>query len=115
MKKGWRSTCLSCSEGRRAPMISIRKLTLAAVVAMAVVWPAGVRAQRTTIAGAGGTFPYPLYSEWFTEYGKLKPDVHIAYQSIGSGAGIRQLTDRFVFFGATDAPMLEEELLNAPA
>jgi len=70
---------------------------------------------RTTIAGAGGTFPYPIYSAWFDEYAKLKPEVAIQYQSIGSGAGIRQLTDQFVFFGATDAPMVEEELLAAPA
>ena len=77
--------------------------------------PSGQDAQRTTIIGAGATFPYPIYSAWFAEYAKLRPDVEITYQSIGSGGGIRQLTDQFVFFGATDAPMLEEELLAAPA
>jgi phosphate transport system substrate-binding protein len=71
--------------------------------------------QRTTIVGAGATFPYPIYSAWFAEYATIRPDVEIAYQSIGSGGGIRQLTDQFVFFGASDAPMLEEELLAAPA
>src|SRR5262245_49734848 len=97
-------------------MASIRTTLLAAVAIMAVLSPAAPRAQRvTTITGAGATFPYPIYSEWFAEYAKLKPDVRISYQSIGSGAGIRQLTDKFVFFGASDAPMVEQELLDAPA
>jgi len=89
-------------------------LIAAAAVAIAAAPPAQP-APRTTIAGAGATFPYPIYSAWFAEYAKLRPDVEITYQSIGSGAGIRQLTDQFVFFGASDAPMIEEELLDAPA
>jgi phosphate transport system substrate-binding protein len=87
---------------------------LAAVIAAAM--PVGGAGQAsTTIVGAGATFPYPLYSRWFDEYAKVRPDVRITYQSIGSGGGIRQLTDQYVFFGASDAPMLEEELLAAPA
>ena len=74
-----------------------------------------VQPLHTTITGAGATFPYPIYSRWFDEYAKRKSEVEFAYQSIGSGGGIRQLTDEFVFFGASDAPMLEEELLAAPA
>ena len=67
-----------------------------------------------SINGAGATFPYPLYSKWFDEFRKLHPDVHINYQSIGSGGGIRQMTNRTVSFGATDAPMTDEQLQAAP-
>ncbi len=67
------------------------------------------------INGAGATFPYPIYSKWFAEYGKLHPNVQINYQSIGSGGGIRQLTANTVFFGATDGPMTDEQLKAAPA
>jgi phosphate transport system substrate-binding protein len=88
---------------------------LLAALALLLASTAGSAEQRTVIAGAGGTFPYPIYSRWFEEYARVKPDVRITYQSIGSGGGIRQLTDQFVFFGASDAPMLEEELLAAPA
>ncbi len=75
---------------------------VAAGVGLAVV------AHAAQINGAGATFPYPIYSKWFTEYNKLKPDVQINYQSIGSGGGIRQLTNQTVFFGATDGPMTNE-------
>lgn len=66
------------------------------------------------INGAGATFPYPIYSKWFAEYHKLHPDVEINYQSLGSGAGIRQLISRTVFFGASDQPMSDEQLKSAP-
>lgn len=65
------------------------------------------------INGAGATFPFPVYSKWFTEYGKVNPDAKINYQSIGSGGGIKQLTEGTVDFGATDSPMKEEELKAA--
>ena len=71
-------------------------------------------AQKVQITGAGATFPYPIYSKWFTEYNKLHPNVEINYQSIGSGGGIRQITNQTVFFGATDGPMTDEQLLAAP-
>ena len=71
-------------------------------------------AQSIQINGAGATFPYPIYSKWFSEYNKLKPNVQINYQSIGSGGGIRQITNQTVFFGATDGPMTQEQLLAAP-
>jgi phosphate transport system substrate-binding protein len=64
--------------------------------------------------GAGATFPYPLYSKWVDEYQKSNPNVRINYQSIGSGGGIRQITERTVDFGASDAPMNEEEMGKAP-
>ena len=66
------------------------------------------------INGAGATFPYPIYSKWFSEYNKLHPNVQINYQSIGSGGGIRQLLQRTVFFGASDQPMSDEMLAKAP-
>ncbi|MEQ1573820.1 MAG: phosphate ABC transporter substrate-binding protein PstS [Vicinamibacterales bacterium] len=66
------------------------------------------------INGAGATFPYPIYSKWFSEYNKLHPEVQINYQSIGSGGGIRQLTNQTVFFGATDGPMTDEQMKSAP-
>jgi phosphate transport system substrate-binding protein len=67
-------------------------------------------AHATLINGAGATFPYPLYSKWFSEYQKTHPDTQINYQSIGSGGGIRQFLEKTVDFGATDAPMTEEQL-----
>jgi phosphate transport system substrate-binding protein len=65
---------------------------------------------QTLINGAGATFPYPIYSKWFDEFHKLHPDTQINYQSIGSGGGIRQLTDGTVDFGASDMPMNDEQL-----
>ena len=65
---------------------------------------------QTTLNGAGATFPYPMYSKWFSEYNKLHPDVQINYQSIGSGGGIRQVLNGTVDFGASDGPMSDEQL-----
>ncbi len=65
------------------------------------------------INGAGATFPYPIYSRWFSEYSKADPNVHINYQSIGSGGGIRQVSEGTVDFGATDGPMSDEQIKNA--
>lgn len=59
--------------------------------------------------GAGATFPYPLYSKWFSDYAR-ETGVRINYQSIGSGGGIRQLTAGTVDFGASDAPMTDTEM-----
>src|SRR5579862_7710858 len=62
------------------------------------------------INAAGATFPYPMYSKWFDQYHKMHPDVQINYQSIGSGGGIRQVTEGTVDFGATDGPMNDDQL-----
>lgn len=70
-----------------------------------------VRAQNINAAGA--TFPYPIYSKWFDEYHKLHPTVQINYQSIGSGGGISQLTNKTVDFGASDGPMSDDQLKAA--
>src|ERR1700690_3475489 len=67
------------------------------------------------INGAGATFPYPIYSKWFDVYAKANPAVHINYQSIGSGGGIRMLSQRTVDIGASDAPMTDDQLAKAPA
>src|SRR5881628_1870782 len=90
-----------------------RVLLLAVVAAAALVLPA--RAQSTVqFDGAGATFPYPIYSKWFSEYNKIHSNVQINYQSIGSGGGIRQLSNQTVFFGASDGPMTAEQLQAAP-
>jgi phosphate transport system substrate-binding protein len=86
---------------------------LAAVAAVATL-VVGVRAQKVQIQGAGATFPNPIYQKWIAEYNKLHPNIEINYQSLGSGAGVRQITNRTVFFGASDGPMTNEQLQAAP-
>ena len=68
---------------------------------------------QTTLNGAGATFPNPIYSKWFSEYHKVHPEVQVNYQSIGSGAGIRQVTSGTVDFGASDMPMTDKQLQEA--
>src|SRR6266851_4092465 len=63
-----------------------------------------------SITGAGATFPYPMYSKWFDEYHKKNANLSINYQSIGSGGGIKQVTEGTVDFGASDGPMNDEQL-----
>jgi phosphate transport system substrate-binding protein len=90
---------------------------VAALTAFALVIgeaPVPLGAQQL-INGAGATFPYPLYSKWFDEYAKLEPSVRFNYQSIGSGGGIRQISERTVDFGATDSPVTDVQLGKAPA
>ena len=86
---------------------------VAAVAAVAALAGATLAAQTSQINGAGATFPYPIYSKWFDEYTKVKPNVRINYQSIGSGGGIQQVIKRTVFFGATDGPMTAEQMQSA--
>src|SRR2546425_7372958 len=92
----------------------MRALKSFAVIVLVATTAAGIAAQKIQINGAGATFPYVIYSKWFSEYNKLHPNVEINYQSQGSGAGIRQLTNQTVFFGATDGPMTNEQLQAAP-
>ncbi|HEV2467784.1 MAG TPA: phosphate ABC transporter substrate-binding protein PstS [Candidatus Sulfotelmatobacter sp.] len=68
---------------------------------------------QTTLNGAGATFPYPIYSKWFSEYHKLHSDIQINYQAIGSGGGIQQMTAGTVDFGASDMPMTDTQLQAA--
>ena len=66
--------------------------------------------QGIIINGAGATFPFPLIDTWRVEYQKVNPAININYQSIGSGGGVRQFTEKTVDFGASDAPLTEEEV-----
>jgi phosphate transport system substrate-binding protein len=84
----------------------MRKLVLLFVCALLAVPGLG----QTTLSGAGATFPYPMYSKWFSEYSKSHSGVEINYQSIGSGGGIRQVTAGTVDFGASDMPMTDKQL-----
>lgn len=86
------------------------KKTLVAIV-MLVLALSSAQAQKLT--GAGATFPYPIYSKWFSEYSSAHPGVEINYQSIGSGGGIAQVTKGLVDFGASDMPMTDEMLASS--
>src|SRR6202049_3094664 len=84
---------------------------IAGLLGAGLVLAAGVWAQGALlINGAGATFPYPIYSKWFDEYHKLHGAIQINYQSVGSGAGIKQVTEGTVDFGASDGPMNDEQL-----
>lgn len=85
-----------------------RRNSLAFIAALGcLVFPAF---GQMSLTGAGATFPFPMYSKWFDEYRKVHSDVQINYQSLGSGAGIRQVTEGTVDFGATDGPMTDEQI-----
>ncbi|MGK2934074.1 MAG: phosphate ABC transporter substrate-binding protein PstS [Gemmatimonadaceae bacterium] len=99
--------------------MSSRILVLVSILALACgdSRPAGdappaTRSGSVDLTGAGATFPYPLYSKWFSDYATAT-NVRINYQSIGSGGGIRQLSEGTVDFGATDGPMTDDELAKA--
>ena len=74
----------------------------------------GSAAAQLQLNGAGATFPYPMYSKWFNQYIQVDPQVRFNYQSIGSGGGIKQITEETVDFGASDGPMTDEQLHAAP-
>jgi len=76
--------------------------------------PGGSGEQVVKLQGAGATFPNPLYQKWLSEYSKLHSNVQIDYQSVGSGAGIKQIQAQTVDFGASDAPMKDADLKAAP-
>ncbi|QEM70099.1 phosphate ABC transporter substrate-binding protein PstS [Geobacter sp. FeAm09] len=92
---------------------TVRKSVLTLAL-LAVVCTAGQAAAETLINGAGATFPYPLYSKWFSEYAKIDTSVKFNYQSIGSGGGIKQITAGTVDFGASDKFLSDAELKAAP-
>jgi len=89
----------------------MRKIVLLLVCALLALPVVG----QTTLNGAGATFPNPMYSKWFSEYHKIHSDIQINYQPIGSGGGIRQVTEGTVDFGASDMPMTDEQLKAAEA
>ena len=86
-------------------MLRVFKLLICAAVLVGT-------AAATNLNGAGATFPNPIYQKWFSEYHKAHSDVEINYQSVGSGAGIQQLTAGTVDFGASDMPMKDEQLAD---
>ncbi len=87
-------------------MKRITGLLLAVLALAGVLWAESA----LSINGAGATFPYPMYSKWFDEYHKQHSNLQINYQSIGSGGGIKQVTEGTVDFGATDGPMNDDQL-----
>src|ERR1700676_3701088 len=87
-------------------MKKIARLLVAGLLRAAGGWAQGA----LLINGAGATFPYPIYSKWFDEYHKLHGTIQINYQSVGSGAGIKQVTEGTVDFGASDGPMNDEQI-----
>jgi phosphate transport system substrate-binding protein len=95
------------------------KLMIAAILVTASTMPASFSSNLfaqgpVTINGAGATFPFPLIDTWRVEYQTVDPNVNINYQSIGSGGGVKQFTEKTVDFGASDAPLTPEEETNAP-
>jgi phosphate transport system substrate-binding protein len=87
----------------------MKRLASPFLVVLALV-AIGVAQAALSINGAGATFPNPMYSKWFDDYHKKNSNVEINYQSIGSGGGIKQVTEGTVDFGATDGPMNDEQL-----
>jgi phosphate transport system substrate-binding protein len=90
------------------------KKTLIALAAVALGGATALAADALLITGAGATFPFPLYSKWFSDYNKQNPNLRFNYQSIGSGGGIKQITEKTVDFGASDAPLTDEQLAKIP-
>ncbi len=91
-------------------MKAIKRMLVGLVAALSLTATAQA---ETLINGAGASFPYPLYSKWFSEYAKVNPNAKFNYQSIGSGGGIKQITARTVDFGASDKPLSDAELKAA--
>jgi len=101
---------------RSASASAIRGIAVALLGLVVAVAAGPSRADAQLLMnGAGATFPYPIYSKWFDEYTKVDPAVRFNYQSIGSGGGIRQISERTVDFGASDGPMTDEQLKKAPS
>ena len=90
-------------------------ISAAVLLSMSTILSGVVYAQNatTTINGAGATFPFPLIDTWRVDYQKVQPGVNINYQSIGSGGGVKQFTEKTVDFGATDAPLTQNESQKA--
>src|SRR5689334_6636260 len=90
-------------------MKTIRNLAAAAGIGLVALPVSG-----QNLKGAGATFPAPIYQKWFFEYHKQHPNVNIDYSAVGSGAGIAQYKAGTVDFGATDAPLSNDEQASMP-
>ena len=91
----------------------LSKKTVIALAAL-LLTAGAARADSLLINGAGATFPAPLYTKWFAEYHRLHPELAFNYQAIGSGGGIQQITRGTVDFGASDAPLSDEQIAKIP-
>src|SRR5215510_14670910 len=101
-----RRSAARTNKGRMS--VNIRSIALAAAVAVGLAGSASL-ALAADISGAGATFPYPIYAKWADAY-KKETGTGLNYQSIGSGGGIKQIQNKTVTFGATDAPLKGEDL-----
>ncbi|MGQ9596596.1 MAG: phosphate ABC transporter substrate-binding protein PstS [Thermoproteota archaeon] len=101
---------------KKKVMITVSAVVLAGILAYVFIVREnpGESQKEITLNGAGATFPFPLVDKWIAEYNKLKPNVRINYQPIGSGGGIRQHTEKTVYFAASDAPMNKDQMNSAP-
>src|SRR5205814_6321710 len=89
------------------------KIKIALVIVSLMLMLAGEARAAVSLTGAGATFPKPIYEKWAAQYSRMHGDVRINYQGIGSGGGIKQITERTVDFGATDGPMTDSQLQKA--
>ncbi len=101
------------ASGVKTGMIAKMNVLVAGTTLGVVLLTAGGAAQAQKLTGAGATFPYPIYSKWFSEYSAAHPGVEINYQSIGSGGGIKQVTAGLVDFGAADVPMNDDQIAGS--
>jgi phosphate transport system substrate-binding protein len=95
-----------------SPGLRERRVKVKLIAAVVTVMMAGA-AVAQNINAAGATFPYPIYSRWFSEYAQAHPGVHINYQSQGSGAGVLQVSEGTVDFGASDMPVTDDKIATA--
>jgi phosphate transport system substrate-binding protein len=95
--------------------MGVLKTTLQVLAVVIALCSCRTGHSQMLVNGAGATFPYPIYSKWFDEYTKVDPSVRFNYQSIGSGGGIMMLKNQTVDFGASDAPLNEQQLQQMPA
>jgi phosphate transport system substrate-binding protein len=103
---------MTAKSGLRPLSRLLIKVGIGASLVGGVAVAVAVAGGATTISGAGATFPYPVYSKWADTYSK-ETQVNLNYQAIGSGGGIKQITEGTVDFGASDAPLEPEELEKA--
>ncbi len=94
--------------------IAIPIIVVAIIAAGAFAYQNSLSMRIITLNGAGATFPFPLIDKWAAEYHKIKPNVQVNYQSIGSGGGIQQHTEKTVHFAASDAPLTDAQAGKAP-
>ena len=98
----------------RTLLSSLLLLAFSVAVLLLPSFGESIAQQRIELNGAGATFPFPLIDTWRIEYQDVRPDVSINYQSIGSGGGVKQFTEKTVDFGASDAPLTASEMEKAP-